>query len=138
MTLRSARHPSRVLLVDDDRDLLDTLAGGLQSLGFEVFTAGTAEEAIDWARSADRPADVVVLDILLPDSWGAQVALEFSAFSPSPRFIFMSGHARDDAVLAAGAELDEIPFLEKPFKVRDLVRMIDSAVTDEAGEEERD
>lgn len=120
--------PSTVLIVEDDEDLRNTLASGLRLQGFKVFTAGSADEALRWAQRDDVKFDVIVLDIVLPDSWGAQVALSHNAFQPWTRSIYISGHARDDAVLRASTDLDQVPFLEKPFGVSELVGLIEEVM----------
>lgn len=128
------RKRSTVLIVEDDEDLCSSLADGLQRFGYNVVTAGTADEALEWAQRTDVTIDVTVLDIVLPDSWGSQVALSHTAFQPNTRFVYMSGHARDDAVLRATANIDQVPFLEKPFDVTELAGLIQEVLEDPAQE----
>lgn len=113
-----------VLIVEDDEDLRGVLAEGLRGYGFEVHTAGTADEAFEWAQREDLEIDVIVLDIVLPDSWGSQVALSHNAFQPETCTIYISGHVRDDAVLRATVAGDQVPFLEKPFRTSELADLI--------------
>jgi len=117
-----------VLIVEDDADLLETLAKSLRRRDFDVLTAATAAEALALAEKGQIEIDVIVIDIVLPDSWGSQVALAHTAFQPDTRFVYMSGHAKDDAVLRASMEIDEIPFLEKPFQIPELSRAIESVL----------
>lgn len=118
-----------VLIVEDDDGLRETLAKGLARHGFHVLTAATAAEALERAE-AEGEIDVLVLDIVLPDSWGAQVALAHTAFQPQTKFIYMSGHAQDDSVLRASVDVDEVPFLEKPFEVSELVEVIERTLAE--------
>jgi two-component system, cell cycle sensor histidine kinase and response regulator CckA len=117
-----------VLLVDDDPSLRRSVKKGLQGEGFSVLTAGTAEEALRIAADPTVRFDVVVMDIVLPDSWGSQVAMEQSLFRPGIPVIFVSGQTRDDVVLEASSGHDEIPFLAKPFSVEELAQAIRKAV----------
>lgn len=132
-TSRGRKGPT-VLIVEDDEDLCHTLASGLRVRGFNVLTAGTADEALSWAERKNSKIDVIVLDIVLPDSWGSQVALSHTAFQPETRFIYISGHTWEDAVLRATTEIDQVPFLEKPFGVSDLADLIEDVLRDSGRE----
>ncbi len=113
-----------VLLVDDDPWLRSLLVRGLERRGFEVRPAATAEEALRVVADPSVSIDVIVMDIVLPDSWGGQVAMEQSLFRPGTPVIFISGHTRDDIVLRASSGQEETTFLEKPFGVAELSQAI--------------
>lgn len=115
--------PIHVLIVDDDHDLRKILTRGLGARGFRVVSAGDAEEALRIATAPDIPIDVIVMDLVLPDTWGSQLAMEQSLFRPDARIIFISGYSKGDAVLQATASR-EIEFLAKPFKVDELAELI--------------
>ena len=117
-----------VLLVDDDSGLRGVLARGLKRKGFQVSAAATAEDALRLVSDPAVPMDVVVMDIVLPDSWGSQVAMELSLFRPETPVLFMSGHALEDSVLQASSDQGEIVFLAKPFTVDELASTILSLV----------
>jgi two-component system, cell cycle sensor histidine kinase and response regulator CckA len=117
-----------VLLVDDDPHLRSVFSKGLTGKGFDVVSAGSAEEALSYAADPDVAIDVIVMDIVLPDSWGSQVAMEQGLFRPDTKVIFISGHSREDAVLGASSANDEVHFLAKPFTVTDLATMIRSVL----------
>lgn len=117
-----------VLLVDDDPALRGALARGLKRKGFEVSAAATAADALRLVADPGVPIDVVIMDIVLPDSWGSQVAMEQSLYRPETPVIFISGHALEDAVLQASSGQGEIVFLAKPFTVDELAAAIRSVV----------
>jgi two-component system, cell cycle sensor histidine kinase and response regulator CckA len=119
-----------VLLVDDDDALRGVLTRGLRGKGFEVVAAGDAEEALRLASSPDVKIDVIVMDLVLPDSWGSQLAMEQSIFRPDAKIIFISGYSGDDVVLQATASR-EIRFLAKPFTVRELAALIRRVMAEE-------
>jgi two-component system cell cycle sensor histidine kinase/response regulator CckA len=115
----------RVLLVDDDLALTRSLTAGLQAHGLSVVSAGTAAEALALIADPAVGIDVIVMDVVLPDSFGSQVAMERTLFRPDVPVIYISGYARGDAVLAAsGAAGDAGPFLEKPFTPDELVAVV--------------
>jgi len=116
--------PFDVLVVDDDPGLLRVVATGLERGGFRVRSAGTAEAALRLAADPGVNIDVVVMDIVLPDSWGSQVAMEQACLRPGVPVIFMSGHSADDIVLRASSGQEETNFLEKPFTVEELAAAI--------------
>lgn len=121
---RGGDRPIDVLLVDDDPSLRGALVRGLKRHGFAVSAAATADDALRLISDATVPIDVVVMDIVLPDSWGSQIAMEHSLFRPDTPVLFISGHSREDLVLDASSAQGEIAFLEKPFTVPELVEAI--------------
>jgi DNA-binding NtrC family response regulator len=114
----------RVLLVDDDLDLVKSLSGAMEKLGLRVITAGTAAGALTLMADPAIPIDVIVMDLVLPDSWGSQVAMERTVYRPDVPVVYISGYARGDAVLAASTVGDVGPFLEKPFTPDELVALV--------------
>lgn len=119
-----------VLLVDDDPHLRSVFTKGLKGKGFNVVSAGSADEALRYAANPDVAIDVLVMDIVLPDSWGSQVAMEQTLFRPDTKVIFISGYSHEDAVLGASSANDEVHFLAKPFTVADLASLIRSVLDD--------
>jgi two-component system, OmpR family, phosphate regulon response regulator PhoB len=109
-----------VLIVDDERDLVEVLAYNLRRAGFEPLTAASCGEAI--AGLAARVPDLVLLDVMLPDGSGVEV---LRALRAEPR----SRHVPVIMLTARGAELDRVlafelgadDYVTKPFSVRELV-----------------
>src|SRR5262249_8660604 len=113
----------RVLVVDDDADLRETVADALRDAGWEVDLAEDGERALSLV--ARRPPDVVLLDVLMP-RWSGRD--------------FVDGLRRlkrdvPVVVLTAGRQTREIAkqlgtphFVEKPFEVPDLVRALERAL----------
>jgi DNA-binding NtrC family response regulator len=119
--------PLEVLLVDDDASLIKSLTAGLKAHGLGVVAAGTAAEALALIADPTVPMDVIVMDVVLPDSWGSQVAMERTLYRPNVPVVYISGYARGDAVLAASAASsagDGAAFLEKPFTPDELVAVV--------------
>jgi DNA-binding NtrC family response regulator len=112
----------RVLLVDDDVNVLNVFRSGLELHGFEVFTASSGEEAMERAGSVG-PLDVMVLDINLPDGFGSSLALQLRQVHPDCGVVYMSGYARHDPILQQGIE-EHMAFLNKPFSIAELAETV--------------
>lgn len=116
----------RVLLVEDSPMISGALRMLLEAGGFEVTLATTAAEAIAW--SGPERADVMLLDIGLPDADGLSVigALDARGLRPATTYA-MTGHgdaATRERCLAAGC--DDV--LLKPVPVQQLLRIVSEAV----------
>jgi len=112
----------RVLLVDDDVNVLNVFRSGLELHGFEVFAASSGEEAMERAGAVSE-LDVMVLDINLPDGFGSSLALALRQVHPECAVVYMSGYARHDPILQQGIE-DHMAFLNKPFSIAELAQTI--------------
>ncbi|MBE9515363.1 MAG: response regulator [Proteobacteria bacterium] len=115
---------SQILVVDDDRLVLATLAAGLQQQGYEVSTADSGEPAL--AQYKDSTPDLVVLDYRMPGMTGPEVAREMLALAYRP-IIMLSAY--DDKVLVDEAiKLGVSGYLVKPVDVNQLVPSIEAAL----------
>ena len=116
----------RVLLVEDSPMISGALKLLLESSGCEVTIASTAAEAAAW--SASTPADVMLLDIGLPDADGLTVIDALDSRGIKPRTTFaMTGHsdsATRERCMAAGC--DDV--LLKPVPVHQLLRIVTQAL----------
>ncbi len=123
---------SRVLVVDDDPHIREVVCFALEQAGYEVEPAATGEEAL---RGFDaRPADLVVLDIVLPEMDGLDVCRKLRESSEVP-VLFLS--SRDDEVdRVLGLELGGDDYLSKPFSPRELVARV-KAILRRTGSRER-
>jgi two-component system, OmpR family, KDP operon response regulator KdpE len=115
---------TRVLVVDDEPQILRALQTNLRGAGYEVDTASTAEEAL--ATAALRPPDAVILDLVLPDGRGTDVCRELRTWSSAPVLLLsVVGEEREKvAALDAGAD----DYVEKPFGVEELLARLRAAL----------
>ena len=110
-----------LLVVDDEPFLLDAVAASLRFLGFEVTTAQTGAEALRLAR--DRPFDLVVLDVMLPDTDGFEVITRLRRDGCQVPVIFLTAKdTQEDKV--TGLTLGGDDYLTKPFGLEELAARI--------------
>lgn len=114
----------RVLLVDDERDFLETLVKRLRKRNLEVAGASSGEEALRVLR--EIPIDVVVLDVRMPGMDGIQVLRELKQISPLIQVIMLTGHASVE-VAVEGMELGAFDYLMKPANLDELLYKIQDA-----------
>jgi two-component system KDP operon response regulator KdpE len=108
---------SRVLVVDDDPQLVKTMRITLQAQGYDVCTAATGRKALSEA-AASRP-DILVLDLGLPDIDGVDVITELRGWSALPIIVLSGRTSGGDKVAALDAGADD--YLTKPFGVEELL-----------------
>ena len=117
-------HDLRVLLVEDDPEVRETVREMLGDLGATALVARDGQAAIA-ALKADASIDILLTDILMPGMDGITVARVAGALRPGTRIVFMSGHAElDQRALQA---IDGRPFLVKPFRKLDLAAALSEA-----------
>jgi DNA-binding response OmpR family regulator len=122
----------RILLVEDEESITTPLAEALGREGFDTSVAGSAAAALDLAKQV-RP-DLVLLDVMLPDGSGFDVARELRRDSRVP--IIMLTARGEEADRVAGLELGADDYVVKPFSARELVARVRAVLrrVAEAGE----
>jgi two-component system, OmpR family, KDP operon response regulator KdpE len=114
----------RVLVVDDERQILRALKVILREAGYDVIEAATVEEALD--QAAVRPPDAAIIDLMLPDGSGVELCRSLREWSSMP-IIVLSAIGEEDAkveALEAGAD----DYVTKPFGPRELVARLGAAL----------
>lgn len=111
---------TRILVVDDEPLITDSLRYSLQREGFEVSVAHDGAEALR-AAEADKP-DLVVLDVIMPTMGGLEVCRRLRAASAVP--VIMLTARGEEADRVAGLELGADDYLAKPFSFRELLARI--------------
>jgi two-component system response regulator RegX3 len=104
----------RVLLVEDDDSVAESLRRGLARYGFDVDRVRTGREALD-----SSPPDVVLLDLGLPDTDGLDVCRELRSRSEVPIIVISARSDEVDRVV--GLELGADDYVSKPFGIREVV-----------------
>ncbi len=113
----------RVLIVDDEAQILKALAINLKARGFDVMTASTGTDAL--VRCADVHPDVVVLDLGLPDIDGIEVIEGLRGWTNVPIIVLSVRSDEADKVAALDAGADD--FVTKPFGINELLARIRAA-----------
>ena len=108
---------ARILVVDDEAQILRALRTSLQGAGYEVETAESAEEAL--SRAAMRPPDGVILDLVLPDRNGIEVCRELRRWTDAPVLVLSAVGDEQEKVAALDAGADD--YVTKPFGIDELL-----------------
>jgi two-component system KDP operon response regulator KdpE len=116
---------TRVLVVDDEPQLLRTVALNLSNRGFDVSTATTATAALEHIRRL--PPDVLVLDLGLPDLDGLEVIRELRYFGPDRPIIVLSARSNSQDKVAA-LDLGAVDYVTKPFDMNELMARVRAVV----------
>jgi two-component system, cell cycle sensor histidine kinase and response regulator CckA len=116
-----------ILLVEDEADLRNVAAEFLSSLGYSVICASSGPDALRLARDAGA-IDLVISDVVMPKMNGREFADSLLSGHPETKLLFVSGYA-DDVVLQAGLSSQGIPFLQKPFSLRELGSKVSEMLT---------
>ena len=120
----TSRRPSRVLVVDDEPQIVRALKVVLREAGFEAVAAETAAQALDLA--AVRPPDAAIIDLVLPDGDGVEVTRSLREWSQMPILVLSAVGEEEQKVRALEAGADD--YITKPFGTRELVARLKAAL----------
>lgn len=124
----------KVLLVDDEKDFVETLAERLEVRGFDVKTSLSGDDALDLVR--EHEFDVIVLDVLMPGKDGIETLREIKNLKPLAHVIMLTGNATVETAIQ-GMKLGAYDYLLKPTETADLLEKIKKAHNLKAEHEER-
>jgi CheY-like chemotaxis protein len=117
--MQAGKRP-RVLVVDDEQVIADTLAKILDLNGYDASAVYTGTAAVESARSL-RP-DLVISDVIMPDMNGIEAAISIRGFLPTCKILLFSGQAATaDLLENARAQGHEFEILAKPVHPSDLL-----------------
>lgn len=109
----------KVLLVDDEKELVSTLSERLSFRGIESRWAVCAADALKLLET--ETFDIAVLDVKLPKVGGFELKKKIQKKSPDMKFIFMTGHGSEDDFKAGSAQTGANYYLVKPVKIEALI-----------------
>ncbi len=115
----------RVLIVDDEKNIVSSLKNILGDEGYEVATAEDGLDALEMIQS--DPPDLVLLDIWLPGMDGIEVLKTVKTYYPEIEVLVMSGHGTIETAVKA-TKLGASDFIEKPFSLESLIQSIENAL----------
>ncbi len=114
-----------IMVVDDERDIRDSLSDVLRDEGYEVITAESAEEGLE--KMATAPPDVVLLDIWMPGMDGVEMLKEVMSSYTNMPVIMISGHATIDTAVKT-TRLGAYDFIEKPLSLDNIILTVSHAL----------
>ncbi len=129
--MNSNSQSRRILVVDDEPSIVDAVATSLRYEGFDVAEATTGRSALDSVQ--ERPPDLIVLDIMLPDFDGLEVTRRLRARGVEAPVLFLTAR---DAIRdrLAGLSVGADDYVTKPFALAELVARVHAILRRTAGE----
>ena len=116
---------TKILVVDDESEIVDQIKEYFEDEGYKVFTAETGQEGIQIA--ARELPNLLVLDMKLPDMSGILVLKSIKHIHPKIKVITITGYI-DQAMFDQAEELGRDTFLQKPFDLETLKKEVDKLV----------
>ena len=126
--------PTRILLVDDEKDFVEMLSMHLSESGEHVIAAYSGQECLE--KLAREPVDVIILDIKMPGMDGIQTLREIKATFPLVEVILLTGHGTTETAVE-GMKLGAFDYLLKPADYDDLTTKLTGAKKKKDEQEER-
>jgi CheY-like chemotaxis protein len=122
----------RILVVDDERPILDSLREIIVSAGYNVFSASSSEEAL--AKSSEFSPDVLLTDVLIPGTNGFELALQIKKSYPNCRLLFFSGQATTAQLATDYIQIFtrlgyRFALLPKPIHPTELLKKLEESLT---------
>ena len=116
----------KVLLVDDEKDFVETLALRLETRGLKVDVAANGEMALEKVR--EKSFDAIVLDLAMPGIDGIETLKRLRKINPDSQVVLLTGHATVKIATEA-MRLGALDLLEKPVDIEAVVEKIEEAAT---------
>jgi len=123
-----------VLLVDDEKDFLNTLTKRLVKRGLKIACAGSGEEALSVV--GEGKIDVVVLDVRMPGIDGIETLKNIKKINSLIEVILLTGHANIDVAMK-GMKIGAFDYLMKPVDIDELLYRIQDAYTNKSIQEKK-
>ena len=116
-----------ILLVDDNKSVLDTACDMLCQYGYTAITAGSGEEAVEiYERQGDR-IDLVILDIGMPGMGGHRCCKELLGINPEIKVLIATGYSANGKMRET-LEAGPVDFIGKPYRLIDMVKKVRNAL----------
>lgn len=116
----------KILLTEDNPELLELTATMLRKLGHTVFPAASPEEAIRIAREYEEDIHTLITDVIMPKMNGRDLMMHISRLRPGINVLFISGYTAEVIDKHHGME-KELVFLQKPFSIQELAAKLREA-----------
>ena len=118
----------KILIVDDEKDVLSVLEKGLTAEGYSVITASSGKDAIGLAKL--RQPDLIILDVLMPDMDGGEVARKLKGLPETKDIpvIFLTGMFPKRKESEDFRMVDDNVLFDKPYDILNLIRVIENVL----------
>lgn len=126
-TFNSVPEPKTILVVDDDLSVLSVIKCMLEGGEYNVLMAHSAEIALRMAERDDLTIDLMLIDVVMPDVTGPELAERILAFRPHLKVLFMSG-CTDSEVVRVKILDRALGFLPKPFTSDSLLERVQNVL----------
>ncbi len=118
--------PLKILIVDDEEELVDALTERLNLRGFETTGVTTGANALELIHA--ESFDVLLVDVKMPGMGGMEVIREVKSFRPDLQIVLLTGHGAVETA-EEGMRLGASEFLLKPVNINELIATLTRAVT---------
>ena len=114
---------ARILIVDDERMIADTLSAIFRGAGYETYTAYNGRLGLDAARTLSP--ELVLSDVAMPEMDGVQMAMQIRRSQPGVRVLLLSGQSGTSDLLRSARESGfDFELLEKPMHPEEIMRKV--------------
>jgi len=114
----------RILVVEDDRNVRSLMVKILGYHGYNVMSAENGDAALDSIRTMNEPADLVILDMIMPGMTGKETAEQIRTRTPGQPILFISGYTDETLMKNGCAESRNVDFITKPFDSETLQKKV--------------
>jgi DNA-binding response OmpR family regulator len=116
----------RVLLVDDEKDIVSTLAERLSLRGIEAFWVTSGEEALEILKTTKF--DLAILDVKMPSMNGLELQKKITEKYKGMKYLFLTSRGAEEALEPAAQLVGEDYYLSKPIKMDKLLKKMEEAL----------
>ncbi|MGO9015679.1 MAG: response regulator [Dissulfurispiraceae bacterium] len=116
-----------ILIIDDEKDVRNSLRHVFEFHGYKVFEACNGKEGLDVYRR--NMVDIVITDILMPEKDGLETILDIKKEFPKAKIIAMSGFGKGGMdILSIAREFGATHCIRKPFQPDEIIRLVNSTL----------
>lgn len=121
--LNDFRGNETILLVEDEESLRNLARDALIEFGYQVYTAGSGQEALDLVKTKNITPALLLTDLIMPGISGHELAILLQKLLPDIKTIFVSGYT-DNHIVQNGFLEEGIHFMQKPYSITELVKYV--------------
>ena len=115
---------TKILLVDDEKDILEIVGYNLSQEGYQIFTAANGKEAI--AKANKEIPDLIIMDVMMPELDGFSACREIRKFKKTPIIMLSARGEEYDKI--HGFELGSDDYVVKPFSPKELMMRVNAVI----------